>query len=853
MRTKILGFVVAIVTLALIAAVFVPARTPAAPVASRFSLNRPAAAVTPLPADRRGGSGDDQGVDGSRGPVVRTADVMDVSAPLSAVQPIEPTQGKADADLNELRSLPGRPTGLGVDNPNVGFIDPAWNEAADSRPSPSAVSAPLVSFDGVNNVNGVLPPDTNGDIGPNHYMQWVNLSFAIYNRAGTLLYGPAAGNTLWTGFSGVCATSNDGDPIVLYDQLADRWMVSQFALPNYPNGPFYQCIAVSQTPDPTGAWYRYQFTVSSTKMNDYPHFGVWPDGYYMSVNQFASGTGTWAGAGVVAFERDKMLLGQTARMVYFDLYGVDPNLGGMLPSDLDGPAPAAGTPNYFAEPDDNANGFPQDQIQVFAFHVDWANTANSSFTLANALATAAFDSNMCNGSRNCVPQQGTTRKLDAIADRAMYRLQYRNFGSHQTLVLNHTVDVNNADRAGIRWYELRNSGGGWSIYQQGSFSPDATHRWMGSAAMNGRGEIALGYSASSSTMYPAIRYTGRLATDPLGTMPQGEGTLHAGTGNQTSTSSRWGDYSMLAVDPADDCTFWFTTEYVQTSGTSPWRTRIGSFRVSTCGVSPTSTPTPVPTATATPTNTPTPTATSTTGPTPTLTNTPLPTNTPTATNTPVPTNTPTNTPPPTNTPTPTATVTCPNPSGTYCRSDTDARTWIAGTTNQSITRDDTTKSVTLPFTFRFMGTNYTSVKISSNGNIHFGTASTAYSNVAIPTSANPNALIAAFWDDLSPNLGGAIYTGTSGTSPNRTFVIEWRNVNHYGVSGTNGATFQIQLQETTNHIYILYQDTTFGNASYDNGLSATSGVENAAGTAGNQYSFNAAVLTAGKVLHFWPQ
>jgi hypothetical protein len=197
--------------------------------------------------------------------------------------------------------------------------------------------------------------------------------------------------------------------------------------------------------------------------------------------------------------------------------------------------------------------------------------------------------------------------------------------------------------------------------------------------------------------------------------------------------------------------------------------------------------------------------------------------------------------------------TCPNASGGYCRSNTDARAWIAGTTNQNITSDDTTKSVSLPFTFRFAGTNYTSIKISSNGNAHFGTASSAYSNVAIPNTANPNALLAAFWDDLAPNLGGAIYTGVSGTAPNRTFVIEWRNVNHYGVSGTNGATFEIQLDETTNHIWFLYQDTSFGSASYDTGVSATSGVENAAGSAGNQYSYNTAALINGLVLHFWPQ
>jgi hypothetical protein len=229
-----------------------------------------------------------------------------------------------------------------------------------------------------------------------------------------------------------------------------------------------------------------------------------------------------------------------------------------------------------------------------------------------------------------------------------------------------------------------------------------------------------------------------------------------------------------------------------------------------------------------PTNTPVP---------PTATNTPLP---PTATNTPL---------PPTATSTP---GTCPNPSGSYCRTDNETRSWIAGATNQNITGDDATKTVTLPFTFRFAGTNYTSIVISSNGNVHFGTASSAYTNVAIPSTAAPNAMIAAFWDDLNPSAGGAVYTTVSGTSPNRIFVIEWRNVPRYG-AGTNGLTFEIQLVETSNHIWVLYQDTLVGNASYDNGLSATSGVENAGGTAGNQYSFNSAVLTNNKVLHFWPQ
>ncbi|MCB0255462.1 MAG: hypothetical protein KDI55_17220 [Anaerolineae bacterium] len=571
------------------------------------------------------------------GPQVASSSQNDLSQPLSTIPPIAPEQARPDPDLNELRPLGARIAG---DTGPNDFVDPLFQ--GDTDLSLVSIAAPIQNFEGVSNVNGVLPPDTNGDVGPNHYVQWVNLSFAIYSKTGALLYGPAAGNTLWSGFGGACQTTNDGDPIVQYDHLADRWMVSQFAFPNYPSGPFYQCIAVSQTGDPTGAWYRYQFQISATKLNDYPHFGVWPDGYYMSINQFAGNS--WGGAGAVAFERDKMLQGLPAQMVYFDLYGVDANLGGMLPSDLDGPAPAAGSPNVFAQMDDNAYGYSPDQLQLWNFHVDWANPTASTFTQAQVLLTAAFDSNMCGGSRNCIQQQGTTRRLDAIADRLMYRLQYRNFGSYQTLVLNHTVDVNSTDRAGLRWYELRDSGAGWSIYQQGTFSPDATRRWMGSVAMDSSGNIGMGYSASSSTMYPAIRYTGRLAGDALGQMTQGEGTIINGTGAQTHSASRWGDYSSLSVDP-DGCTFWFTSEYIQTTGSAPWQTRIGSFTLPGCGSAPT----------------------------PTATNTPVP-----PTDTPVP---PTDTPvPPTDTPVPpTATPVPPTPTSTPA--PVSAVIYVSSTTN----------------------------------------------------------------------------------------------------------------------------------------------------------------------------
>ncbi len=517
-------------------------------------------------------------------PVITTTGRHDTSKPLRSIRAEPPEAGDEDADAEEERPLPGREEGRQP--------EPRLDPVAQTAPVAGSAASIVASFDGVSNINSVAPPDTNGDIGPNNYVQWVNLSFAIYDRAGTLLYGPAAGNTLWSGFGGPCESTNNGDPIAQYDHLADRWVMSQFALPNYnpPSssaGPFYECVAVSTTGDPTGSWYRYEFKISDTKLDDYPHLGVWSDAYYMSINQFNIPAGSWGGAGAVAFERAKMLQGQAARMVYFDLFGVDPNLGGMLPSDLDGPAPPNGAPNTFAEADDNANGYPQDQLDLWSFHVDWTTPANSTFTHNVSLATAAMDTNMCGYSRNCIPQPpfsgNKTQGLDALSDRIMYRLQYRNFGAYQTLVTTQTVDTNGADRAGIRWFEVRNSGSGWAIRQQGTYSPDSTSRWLGSAAMDGAGDIAIGYSVSSSSIYPSIRFAARLAGDPLGTLGVAEATIIAGSGTQTTSVARWGDYSMLAVDPTDDCTFWYTNEYLAVTGNAPWRTRVAAAQLPGCG------------------------------------------------------------------------------------------------------------------------------------------------------------------------------------------------------------------------------------------------------------------------------
>lgn len=440
----------------------------------------------------------------------------------------------------------------------------------------NAAAAPIQNWEGIANINGVLPPDTDGDVGPNHYVQMVNLSFAVFNKSGTLLYGPVDNSTLWAGFTGPWTGTNDGDPIVLYDQAADRWLFSQFALPNYPNGPFYELIAISTTGDPLGSYYRYAFAF--TDMCDYPKFGIWPDAYYMSINNFKTGTLTSNGVGAAAFERDVMLSGGAARMVYFQLSPTaDP--WSFLPSDWDGTnTPPAGAPNYFIYAADDYYWGGSDRLEIYEFHVDWVNTSNSTFIGPTALNTAPFDMYLCGATRDrCITQPGTSVMLEAIPDRLMFRLQYRNFGSYQAMVTNHTVDADGSGKAGIRWYELRNTGSGWSIYQQGTYSPDSDHRWMGSIAMDGQGNIGLGYSVSSSSTYPSIRYTGRYAGDPLGQMTFSEENIITGSGSQTHSEARWGDYSMMSIDPSNDRTFWYTQEYIQTTGSAPWRTRIASF------------------------------------------------------------------------------------------------------------------------------------------------------------------------------------------------------------------------------------------------------------------------------------
>ena len=465
---------------------------------------------------------------------------------------------------------------------------PLPRSAAATDAPQDFMPAPLLSYPGTGNRNVVSPPDATGDVGPNHYVQWVNLSYAVWDKHGTLLYGPVDGNTIWAGFGGTCETRNNGDPIVLYDPIADRWLLSQLAFFDFYD--YHQCIAISQTPDPTGAWYRYDFLFSTTTLNDYPKFGVWPDAYYLAVNQYQGPSRTFAGQGVIAYERDQMLQGLPARSVTFDLFAVNPNYGGALPADLDGPIlPPPGAPNPYIEVDDDGFGWtPIDRLSIWDFHVDWSDPASSTFGVGGnpsqvidlTAAGYGFDSNMCGYSSSCILQPGGAR-IDALSDRLMYRSVYRRWADHESLTVNHTIDVDGTDHAGVRWYEVDRSGTAWSVAQAGTHAPDAYSRWMASEAMDGSGDLAIAYSVSSTATNPSVRYAGRASADPPGTLPLAETTMAQGNGFQTGLT-RWGDYSMLSIDPTDDCTFWATQEYYEVTSPSGWATRIGSFRFPGC-------------------------------------------------------------------------------------------------------------------------------------------------------------------------------------------------------------------------------------------------------------------------------
>ena len=440
---------------------------------------------------------------------------------------------------------------------------------AVAQTATGATRAPIagLSFEGIAAPSGRAVPDTNGAIGATQYFQWVNTEFEIFDKStGGSIYGPVDASTIWTGFS-PCNTTDDDDVVVEYDKLANVWVLEQHVA--LTSGTNYQCIAVSTSSDATGSYNRYVFPLPAN-FPDYPKISVWPDAYYLTMNEQNATTGAALGAYVCALDRTSMLAGTTATSQCFQLGS---SYNSLLPADLDGSIlPPAGAPNYLMNLGTNS-------LNLWQFHVDWANPANSALSGPVNIPVAAFATG-CKASANCAPQLGTTQLIDGVGDRLMFRLAYRHFADgHESLVATHSIGAPTA----VRWYEIQNPGAP-VVFQQGTFAPDSNYRWMGSIAMDQMGDIAVGYNVSSVSMYPAIRYTARLQSDPLNTM-ETETSIIEGTGSEIG-SNRWGDYSDMTVDPTDDCTFWFTNEYFAASGDYNWHTRIASFSLPSCTSSP---------------------------------------------------------------------------------------------------------------------------------------------------------------------------------------------------------------------------------------------------------------------------
>jgi hypothetical protein len=509
--------------------------------------------------------------------------------------------------LSQIRPIPPRVEELGVrideDEDRLLIHTPGSRLTYDSAIQTSAdttLSAGLASLSTSSGINilglgtgfsgysiQAAVPDTNGAAGPTQFVEFVNESFAVFNKSnGSVAYGPANGNTLWSVLGAPCSSSTNLDEVAQYDQLANRWVM---LMPVFSE-PSYLCVAVSTTSDAVnGGWNLYAFEIPVSpsckcRMSlDYPKLGVWPDGYYMTYNQ--GYYGSFVGAAACVANRSAMLAGNAATMQCF-INSTGSSYGTLLPGDVDGSTPPpVGSPEYFAAFDYN-----DQSLDLWQFHVDWTTPANSTFTGPTNIPVAAF-TEPCGETTTeityttgaCIPQASTSQGLDSYGDRLMYRLAYRNFGGYASLVANHTVNTGSGTQTGIRWYELRNSGSGFGLYQQGTYAPDANYRWMGSIAMDKAGDIAMGYSTSSSTMAPSLRYTGRLSSDALGTMESEVDILSSGSiahGSQTNTW-HWGDYSSIAIDPSDDCTFWFASEYIPSNG-AHWATRIASFSFPAC-------------------------------------------------------------------------------------------------------------------------------------------------------------------------------------------------------------------------------------------------------------------------------
>jgi hypothetical protein len=567
------------------------------------------AGANPLKSARTGGGGikrDKDQPEGVRLPL-QTGPVVPYSGPVVDLTPVAPVlSGKLrdlkpiDPDTVEknyvLEPIPPKaPTqSSGAQGPIQTELGPVTSAPSPTGVNFEGVGVGLAGFSPSSN-----PPDVNGRVGATQYVQWNNTSFAVFNKTtGALQYGPAAGKTLFQALGGVCASHNDGDPVVSYDILAGRWVLSQFVVGG-PTGSYsHQCFAVSTTSDATGEYYLYDFTTDQTNFVDYPHTGVWPDGYYMAAHVFTAGPsglpvavpGVFITARVYAFERDKMINGLPARMQSVDY---DQEYG-LLVADLDSLVlPPAGAAEFVIAPGTALT----DTTETSRVKVTWDPAPTivriQGATVLQGLGSPPCVSGQNSPARDCVPQPPPavpTDYLDNISNHYMYRLAYRNNGTQaapqESLVVSGPSAGSDSTHGAVEWFEFRNAGSTTSqptIFQTGTYDPDTNYRWLPSISMDKDGNIALGYSKSSTTVRPGIYLTGRLATDPAGTMGA-EVTLQAGIGSQigAAAGNRWGDYSAMTVDPIDQCTFYYTNEYLKTDGAFNWSTRIASYKFPSC-------------------------------------------------------------------------------------------------------------------------------------------------------------------------------------------------------------------------------------------------------------------------------
>jgi len=450
-------------------------------------------------------------------------------------------------------------------------------------------------------IHDFTPSDDSGAVGVDHYVQIVNTAIAVYDKSGNVLAGPISTTTFWENQPDCGRNQQWSDSVVRFDRYASRWVICRPG--GYPQGQDL-CLAVSQTSDPLGRYDQYAFGVNNIAnglfgfFNDYPKIAVFSDAYYATADPNRIFTGI--GNTISAFDREAMLTGNPMPqfVTFFVPAPRSPSLtthSHMLAADLDGRRlPPSHAPEYVVQVQDSHLGFPAGRLQVYEFHVDWHSPSSSTFVPTQSLLPQAFNSNVCpfvGDYQACIKQPGTNNRLDSLSyGYMMQRLTYRNFGNYQTLLFNHTVAADgdpSHDHAGIRWYELRKptpgrTRGPWEIYQQGTYAPDASDRWLGSIAMDVNGNITLGFGVSSRDVYPSLRYAGRRPTDPLGTLPLGEISLIEGAESQDA-STNFGDYSQMSLDPTDDCTFWYTgTYYPMTPTPNDWHTRIGSFRFADC-------------------------------------------------------------------------------------------------------------------------------------------------------------------------------------------------------------------------------------------------------------------------------